>query len=198
MNNKVDTERKRFEGQAIKRYYGDSGIIDLLIGIASLIVSLGMYYEFTYIVVVAILIIALLSKYLHKKMIYPRLGQVEFKYLNKKKIQKQLGNLILITVLPIIPILIFFPEPQRHLFSLIAMFILLIGQALYRILIYKIYRLFLYLFVFTISFYFTLIMQQVEIFVWGGVIISVIGIGIGLPMTFNFLKRNPVLENVDE
>jgi hypothetical protein len=198
MNNSADKEKKRFERQAIKRYYGESGMIDLLIGIASLILSIGMYYDFTYIAVLDIMIIAILNRYLRKKMILPRLGQVEFKYLNKKKLQKHLGNLILIPVVPIILVLIFVPEPLCHLLSLILMFILLIGQAVYRILIYKVYRMFIYLFVFVITFSIMLIMDQVELFVWGGLIMSIMGIAIGLKLVLRFLERNPVLENVDE
>jgi plastocyanin domain-containing protein len=41
-------------------------------------------------------------------------------------------------------------------------------------------------------------MQQIEIAVWGGLIMSIIGMSIGLPLTLSFLKHNPVIEGDDE
>lgn len=189
---------KKFEEKAIRRYYGESGIIDLLIGIASLIISVGIYFEFQYIVVFAFPIIALLSRYFRKKLIFPRLGQVEFKSLNQKKLQKELGNLILIPIIPFILILIFVPEPQGHMYAFSILLIMLIGQALYRILNYKLSRMFIYFFVFMISISLLLITQQYEYLIGGGLLISIVGMGLGLPLTLRFLKRYPILEGDEE
>ncbi|MCF7920658.1 MAG: hypothetical protein K9N06_12165 [Candidatus Cloacimonetes bacterium] len=198
MNDKVDAETKRFERQAIKRYYGESGIIDLLIGVASLILSIGIYYEFQYIAIPDILIITYLNRYLRKKLLFPRLGQVEFKHLNKKKVKNQEANVLLTGALLIILIIIFFPEPERYWFASSLMLITLISLAIYKILIYKVYRFFIYFFLFIISIYLLLITKQYDIFVCGGLIISAIGISIGLPMILRFLSRYPALEDRDE
>ena len=51
---------QKFEEAAIKRYYGDSGVVDLLIGVVALIVSLGVYFKISYFGAIAL--IAMLAK----------------------------------------------------------------------------------------------------------------------------------------
>jgi hypothetical protein len=203
-------DMKKFEEKAIKRYYGESGIIDLLIGIVSLLVSLGVYYDITFMGVIFILVIMGLSRHLRKTVIIPRLGYAEFTLLNSQKVKRSLRIIVLAIILFVLavtriahfllssrydPLVL---VPQTRIFIMMAILLFVIGLAVSRIIILKLYHLFIYCTLFLIIGIIGIVMQIPHTLFWGGLVISFLGIALGLPKILSFLKRYPIIEDKDE
>ncbi|MDP8220742.1 MAG: hypothetical protein P9X26_05320 [Candidatus Stygibacter frigidus] len=198
-------DSKIFASQTIKRYYGESGVIDLLIGIIALLFSLGNYYELTFTVPILIVIMFGLNRYLRKIIIQPRLGFAEFSILktNKRKRNKRIFILILAILIFSLYYILSHSEmiavkdnTSMYLLCLIAL--ITIGFAAYRIMVFHTYRLFIYCAVMLIIFVLGLVVKLNHTLFWGGLVMGFLGIIIGLPLIFRFIKRYPVLDKEDE
>jgi len=194
-----------FARQTIKRYYGESGVIDLIIGIISVLFSLGNYFELTYTVPILIVIMYGLSKYLRKVIVQPRFGFAEFSILksNKRKRNKRIFILIIsFLIFSLYYILsrsdMIADKENTPMYLLCFIALITIGLAAYRIMVFHTYRLFIYCAVLLIIFVLGIIVKLPHTLFWGGLAMGILGIAIGLPIIFSFIKRYPVLDNEDE
>ncbi len=198
-------EIKKFEEQAIKRYYGESGIVDLIIGIISLFVSLAIYYKITFFGAIIVIMIFGLNRLLRKLILFPRLGYAEFIQLKAKKRKQRL--IIFFLILLILGLLADFSFGlQTGHFSyfsisnmiILAAMLLVIGLIIYRILFFKIYHLFIYCITLLVISALGLILRMPNTLFWGGLVMCFLGLMIGLLKTVSFMKRYPVLVENDE
>ncbi|MCF7920657.1 MAG: hypothetical protein K9N06_12160 [Candidatus Cloacimonetes bacterium] len=196
---------KELEKKVIKRYYGESGLVDLLIGIVSILVFLGIYYKVTYFGAIAVLGILLLSKHLRKAIILPRLGFAEFNLLNSQKAKLRLT--LILSAFTAIGIVYFFlasrmgaamAEQHNRVLILMTIWVMVIGLAVYKIVIMRIYHLFIYCFAMLAIAIRGIILELPDTLLWGSLFMCLLGITIGLPKVLSFMKRYPILENDDE
>lgn len=204
MKDPAQAEISKFENLAIKRYYGDSGIVDLVICLAALSISLMVYFGYLFLLVVYFLVLFGFGL-AHNLLVKPRLGYAEFHKLHSKKNQLAFGiyTFIFMIMGGLLYLLLhkFFPYPEKKIADIMAWIphiTFWFGVSVLGIIRYRIFHLLIYLLALLILIILGFWIKLSHMLLWGGILISCIALVTGFAKLMIFMKHYPILKVENE